>query len=181
MPGNVPEQSSTAEIGRLIARCLANYGERRGIDMRMVTAEWHDTLGAYPFKRLNDALSEHIRKSTFWPTVANLVEIMRAETPAPGLPLFRKPEEPFARDGRNEAEEIIFRVAQSKRWKDEAAAAAPKYQDPLDVIREVKPASQDMTVSKALLRTCAARRSRRLPTCSDSCSKTNCDLKDCEE
>jgi len=86
LPGNVPERASTADIGRLIARCLANYGERRGIDMRLVTAEWHATLGAYPANRLNDALSEHIRKSTFWPTIANLVDLLRAETPAPLMP-----------------------------------------------------------------------------------------------
>lgn len=173
----MPERSSTADIGRLIARCLANYGERKGIDMRLVTAEWHATLGAYPAHRLNDALTDHIRKSTFWPTVANLVEILRSETPPPGLPQFRKPEEPFAKDGRNEAEEIIFRAAQTLKWKQDADAVKPVFRDPIEPERDAKPASKDMTVSPYLLRTCAARRARGLRTCSKECCRQNCELR----
>lgn len=110
-------RSSTADVAKLIARCLSNYGERKGADMRLMAAEWHATLGAYPMDRLNRALSEHIRRSTWWPTVADLVEILRAETPPPGLKLHRPKDQPFARDGRTEAEEIAYRAAQCRQWR----------------------------------------------------------------
>ena len=111
-------RSSTADVAKLLARCLSNYGERRGVDMRLQAAEWHATLGAYPADRLNAALSEHIRRSTWWPTVADLVEILRSQTPPPGLPRHRDNAPTFARDGRTEAEEIAFRAEQCRKWRE---------------------------------------------------------------
>lgn len=121
---SLPIRSSTADIAKLIARCLSNYGERKGVDMRLQAAEWHATLGAYPADRLNHALSEHIRRSTWWPTVANLVDILREETPPPGLKLHRPKEQPFCRDGRTEAEEIAHRAEQCRRWREVARREA---------------------------------------------------------
>ena len=86
--------------------------------MRLQAAEWHATLGAYPADRLNAALSDHIRRSTWWPTVADLVEILRSQTPPPGLKLHRPKDEPFCRDGRTEAEEIAHRAAQCLKWRE---------------------------------------------------------------
>lgn len=108
------------DMAKLIARCLSNYGERKGVDMRLLATEWHGSLGVYPADRLNAALSEHIRRSTFWPTVANLIEILREQSPAPGrsIATFRPYE--FAREGRTEAEEIIHRAAQCLKWREEA-------------------------------------------------------------
>lgn len=157
-PG-VTERSSTADIGRLVARCLANYGERRGVDMRLLTAEWHATLGAYSADRLNTALSEHIRRSTFWPTIANLVDILREGAPAPGLPRYRAKPEVFAREGRTDAEEIAHRAAQSLKWKRDFGFGQSE-PDPLDAKAKPKEASQDQTVSETLLSTAAARRAR---------------------
>jgi hypothetical protein len=115
---SLPIRASTADIAKLIARCLSNYGERKGVDMRLQAAEWHATLGAYPADRLNNALSEHIRRSTWWPTVANLVDILREDAPPPGLKLHRPKEQPFCRDGRTEAEEIAHRAEQCRRWRE---------------------------------------------------------------
>ena len=106
LPGNVTERSSTADIAMLLARCLANYGERKGIDMRLLMAEWHATLGGYPIKRLNAALSEHIRKSTFWPTIAEVLSAVRSDIVPPQLPVFREPKGPDMTP-----EEISRRVA----------------------------------------------------------------------
>lgn len=86
--------------------------------MRLVTAEWQATLGAYPADRLNRALSDHIRRSTWWPTVANLVDILREETPPPGLKLHRPDDAPFCREGRTQAEEIAHRAAQCRKWRE---------------------------------------------------------------
>ena len=113
----LPQRSSTTDVAKLVARCLANYGERKGADMRLLAAEWQASLGVYPAERLNAALSEHIRRSTFWPTIADLVEIMRQQTPPPGLPSHRQVEQGFCREGRTEAEEIAYRTAQVMRWK----------------------------------------------------------------
>jgi hypothetical protein len=146
-----------------MARCLSNYGERKGVDMRLQAAEWQATLGAYPLERLNRALSEHIRTSTWWPTIANLVDLMQAETPAPGLRERREAPKQFARDGRTEAEEIAYRASQSLRWREEAGFG--KTVLPEDERTIPKPASQDMTVSSALLRSRAARRASGLRTC----------------
>jgi hypothetical protein len=115
---SLPIRSSTADVAKLIARCLSNYGERRGVDMRLQAAEWHATLGAYPADRLSRALSEHIRRSTWWPTVANLVDILRDETPPPGLKLHRLDDAPFCREGRTQAEEIAHRAEQCRRWRE---------------------------------------------------------------
>jgi len=157
---SVPVRSSTDDIAKLVARCLANYGERRGVDMRLMVAEWHGTLGAYSADRLNHALSEHIRRSTWWPTIANLVDIMREDAPAPGLPRFQAKPEAFAREGRTEAEEIAHRAAQALKWKQDFGFGQSE-PDPLDVKAPPKPASQDQTVSEALLKTPAAKRARQ--------------------
>lgn len=156
---SVPVRSSTADIAKLVARCLANYGERRGVDMRLMTAEWHATLGAYPADRLNHALSEHIRRSTFWPTIANLVDILREDAPPPGLPRYRAKPEVFARDGRTEAEEVAHRAAQSLKWKRDFGFGQSD-PDPLDFKAKPKEASQEQTVSEMLANSLAARRAR---------------------
>jgi hypothetical protein len=144
--------------------------------MRALVTEWHASLSPYPVDRVSRALSEHIRTSTWWPTIANLVDLMREETPAPGTRRSEEGPKKFLRDGRTEAEEIAYRVSQSLKWREEAGFGRSVL--PEDAIKAVKPASQDMTVSSALKRTCAARRSMGLPTCSESCCQTNCDLKD---
>lgn len=113
--------ASKTDIAKLLARCLANYGERRGIDLRLVTAEWHDALGAWPIERLSLALSEHIRRSTFWPTIADLTGILAEQTPAP-RPRWTEEPRVFARDGRTEAEEIAFRAEQCRTWREQAKA-----------------------------------------------------------
>ena len=121
-PGRAsPQPSSTTDMAKLIARCLANYGERKGADMRLLAAEWQNSLGAYPADRLNAALSEHIRQSAFWPTIADLIEILRKQMPPPGLPrhLHRQLEQSFCREGRTQDEEIAHRTAQVLRWKAE--------------------------------------------------------------
>jgi len=159
----------------MVARAVANYGERRGVDMRLLTAEWHATLGAYPIDRIDRALSEHVRTSTYWPTVANLVDLMREETPAPGLPAHREAPRQFERDGRTEAEEIAFRAAQTLKWKQESGFG--KFIDPIEEKQPPNPASQAQTVGYELARSCAVRRTKGWLTCEPNCSRQNCDLR----
>jgi hypothetical protein len=113
-----PTRSTATDIAKLLARCLSNYGERKGGDMRLLAAEWHTTLGAYPADRLHAALSDHIRRSTWWPTVANLVEILRDATPPPGLPRHQALDVSFERDGRTQVEEAAHRAEQCRKWRE---------------------------------------------------------------
>jgi hypothetical protein len=130
-----------AEISRLMARCLANYGERKGADMRLMAAEWYASLGSYRADRLNAALNEHIRKSQFWPTIANFIEHLQQDTPPPGLPHFRDVGQSFCRDGRTPEQEQAHRAEQLKRWKQEAGFDR--------LLAEDGPAHQPRPVSQA--------------------------------
>ena len=169
-------RSSTDDIAKLVARCLANYGERRGVDMRLMVAEWHATLGAYPAGRLNGALSEHIRRSTYWPTIANLVDILREDAPDPGLKRHVAEPHTFAREGRTDAEEIAHRAAQSLRWK-QSFGFGQSEPDPLDFKAKPKEASQEATVSYALMNSCAVRRVQGKDTCAYNCNDRDCRLR----
>lgn len=117
------------DIAKLLARCLTNYGERRGIDMRLLATEWHASLFAYTPQALNAAVTEHIRRSTYWPTIANLVEILKESMqPARYGNGYVEPEVCFARAGRSIEQEIEFRVSQCREWR-EAAKASQKATD----------------------------------------------------
>jgi len=149
--------TGTSEVSRLIARCVSVYGERRGVDMRLMTAEWQNALGAYQPNRLMDALSEHIRKSPFWPTVADLLNEVRAQTPPPSLPRFIASPSEFAREGRTEAEEIIFRASQLVKMKQDTGYSKTFEPDP---VLSWRPASQDNAVSERLAKSPAAKGAR---------------------
>lgn len=156
-PGTgLPELSSTGDISRLIARCLANYGERKGADMRLLAAEWHASLGAYKPDRLNAALTEHMRKSQFWPTIANFIEHLQQDTPPPGLPRYREEEQGFCREGRTKVEEIAYRAAQCLKWREQYGFNRMLESD--QPAAKAQPASQATTVSDALKATPAYQR-----------------------
>lgn len=157
LPGTgLPELSSTADISRLIARCLANYGERKGADMRLLAAEWHASLGAYKPDRLNAALTEHMRKSQFWPTIANFIEHLQQDTPPPGLPRYRDEEQGFCREGRTKVEEIAHRAAQCLKWR--AEYGFNRMVGDGQPASKAQPASQSTTVSDALKATASYQR-----------------------
>lgn len=176
---SVPIRSSTDDVAKLVARCLANYGERRGVDMRLMVAEWHGTLGAYPADRLNHALSEHIRRSTWWPTIANLVDILREDAPAPGLKRHVAEPHTFAREGRTEAEEIAHRAALALKWKQDFGFGQSE-PDPLDFKAKPKEASQETSVSYALMNSCAVRRVQGKDTCAYNCNDRDCNKRRAE-
>lgn len=114
--------TSTTDVARLLARCVANYGERRNVDLRLVTAEWTEAFKHRHPASLNTALSEHIRRSTFWPTIADLEAILAEGRKATTKRWTADDKPDFCRDGRNEAEEIIHRAAQCLKWREDANA-----------------------------------------------------------
>lgn len=142
-----------------------------------MTAEWVDALGYFHPQKLHEAVAEHIRQSAFWPTIADLISILRQATPPPGLPRYRPETREFVRDGRTEVEEIAHRVAQTLKWKQRAREEYPEQPDPFEAKVEPKGASQEMTVSDELMQSCAVRRAKGLSTCERNCSGRNCALK----
>lgn len=114
--------ASTTDIARLLARCVANYGERRNVDLRLVTAEWHEAFRHRHPAILNAALTEHIRRSTFWPTVADLEAILAEGHKPTRTRWVDDGKRDFRREGRTEAEEIAHRKAMCAKWREDAIA-----------------------------------------------------------
>jgi hypothetical protein len=86
-----------------------------------------------------------------------LLNEVRAQTPLPSLPRFIDKAPDFAREGRTEAEEIIFRASRLLKMKQETGYAKAFEPDP---IAEQRPASQDTTISAMLANSPAAKRAR---------------------
>lgn len=159
---------SQADLLRQIARLAAAFGdsriatpEQRGMLLR----EWGEAFAGQSPEHLHRAVSEAIKTSKFWPTIAEIhghVASQRRETVAAidtltGRGRYRGEANEFARDGRTEAEETAHRAAQVLRWKQQAGFDRLLADD--GRAREVRPASQ-AGASQALLATQAARRMR---------------------
>ena len=168
-------------------RLAVVYGEPKGRTQEsaaLMAKEWFNALRPFGSKTLARSVTKALRTLKWWPSLAEIVALCREEReswedavgvgPAGG-------QKPFTEPKRADltADDIARRAAEVLKWKQQYGW------NKSDEIRigeesEVR-ASQDMTVSSALLRTCVVRRSRGLPTCSPTCRKTNCNLKDCEE
>ena len=171
-----------------MARLNAAFGtpkDRSSEQLRVMANEWFKALRNYGEKTLRDAVSKSLVTCKWWPTLAEIAELCRSieaewkdvfgtHEAVGGPPRFTEKKDPDLTPG-----EVAMRIASVKVWKEQYGW------NKVDEIRigdesETR-ASQDMTVSSALLRSCAARRSRGLSTCEASCSRVNCELKDCEE
>lgn len=150
----------------------------------MMAKEWFAALRGFGSKTLARSVSKAIKTLKWWPSLAEIVALCREDKDgwedALGVS-HQYGQKPFTapkQDGLSAAE-ISKRAADVLRWRQQYGFSKA------DEIRigddsEVR-ASQEMTVSSALLRSCAVRRSRGLKTCSSTCSRVNCELKDCEE
>lgn len=91
---------------------------------------------------------------------------------------YRDAPEPFARDGRTDADEIAHRTRiVAEAWRNVAHLRVAPDDGPEHTTHTPAPASQAQTVSRAVMNSCAARRARKLPTCSASCAKIDCGLR----
>ncbi len=77
-----------------IARCLSLLPDYKGLDddqaRRFVVDEWSSQFAGYTADRVNWAVGVHIRTSPKFPTVADILEIIRkAEPQSGGLKPFR--------------------------------------------------------------------------------------------
>lgn len=127
--------------------------------IRVMANEWLKALRAFGAQTVHRATTKCIQESKWWPALAEVVALCRADEDGWRDALGLKDErryiaEPdtFARDGRTEAEEIAHRIATVKAMKAEAGFGTSE-----EIIGEARapaaPASQDMRVSDALRNT----------------------------
>lgn len=79
------------------ARLVAAFGDHRVSDdglRELWLSELLRALGGYAPETVNLALSGVIRKSRYWPTIAELIDGINAELPRPSLPTFKEAPEP---------------------------------------------------------------------------------------
>jgi hypothetical protein len=154
-----------------------------------MTREWFNQLQRFGVKTVERAVTHVIGSHKFgWANSGPLPEIVMfctkddrdwREIIALDAKPFAPPPEQFEREGRTVEEEIQHRAAQIAEMKklaglkSHAEVTAEETQT-----REPKQASLDMHVSAHLLNTCAARRARKLETCSDSCARQRCELRE---
>lgn len=170
------QRSSISEITRLVERALANCVNKPAGEIKLTVAEWHRQLSQYNSVDLHCALDEHFQASQWWPTVHDIIKHVKLKIPPPQLQAWQEKPEPFERNGRSREEEIAYRASVvANAWRV-ARSEHPEQPDSLEAIagtRQLKEASQDMTVSHALYHSCSARKARGDYTCGDGvCPKS---------
>jgi hypothetical protein len=127
---------SDSDFLRQLARLAANYGDSRiaSTEQRtMLLREWVEAFRYHAPSHLHGAVSAAIRSCKFWPTIAEIsAEITKLRREAveaihhlEAKKRGSRPEEPFARDGRTEAEEVAHRAAQILKWKEQFREPQP--------------------------------------------------------
>lgn len=145
LPSTGTSRLSSTDIARQFARLLVVYGASRApgnAEQVILIREWLLALGWYSAQRLEGAINEWVKVGKFWPTPAEILEILHADAPPAQRPqIVDTSRTEFCRDGRTEAEEIAHRAAQCRRWRAQAAAQFPPA--PVEEQPQPKPASQD--------------------------------------
>lgn len=168
-----------------MARLTATFGtpkDRTPDQMRMMVAEWYRILKPYGTKTVARAFDKVIETSKWFPTIAEIADHcskdLESWRDAIGIDVHETGPKPFADKPRGplSAEEVAKRTADCLRWRQEFGFKADKDEPRIGEDSNIR-ASQEATVSSQLLRSCAARRSRGLPTCDDDCAFQNCELK----
>lgn len=183
---NLTAMTSASDVLKQFARLAANYGDQRistSEQRTLLLREWLEAFGNHSPAHLHEAVSAAMKATKFWPTIAEVATeasaIRREAVSVVGIVTGSgrhvAVDIPFAREGRTEAEEIIFRASRLLKMKQETGYAKAFEPDP---IAEQRPASQDRTVSRELLNSCAARRSKGLATCQHDCSRRSCELRE---
>lgn len=111
-----------ADAAFLISRIVSVCGEKRGANMEILVAEWHDALRFFDKQRIDEVWrSYRDTPPCHWPKPADIVSLVRASMPTTSH-RYEPPEPrpPFCRDGRTVSEEIAFRTEEiaaiKRRW-----------------------------------------------------------------
>ena len=125
------------------------YGDDRIADSRrqsLLAKEWHEALIFYEPSLVETAISNCIRKLKFWPTIAELLDEVKAN--------FRPPQTSYsekylAAPSNSIIEDMGKRAADCLRFREQYGFG--KSQDLLEPKPEPKPASQEITISFELM------------------------------
>lgn len=155
--------------------------------IRVMANEWLKALRAFGVQTVHRATTKCIQESKWWPALAEVVALCRADEDgwrdALGIKDDRRyvaEPEAFARDGRTEAEEIAHRVAMVASMKREAGFNSAPEVDGDTAAHEPIAASKSAIVTPQVRNSCAARRARREKTCEPSCFRQSCALREHE-
>lgn len=170
-----------------MARLTATFGtpkDRTPDQMRMMVAEWFRVLKPYGIHTVTRAFDKVIETAKWFPTIAEIADHcsndLESWRDAIGIDVHETGQKPFTDKPRGALgpEDVAKRVADCLRWKQEAGfgQSGP---DPLDGKTKPKEASQESTVSFALLNSCAVRRAKGLETCRPDCGDRMCNLRTC--
>lgn len=179
------EPLTPVHLSEQLLRLAAIFGEPKAKSdelMLVMAKEWHAALKGFGVKTVALAVTKHARESKWWPTLAEIVALCRAEDNSwrDALGLLRPsglPEFKSAPVEKLPQEVLDLRAAALNRMKAEYGYSPETSEVRIGDDLEVK-ASQDQTVSPNLMRTCAVRRSLGLPTCRHDCANRNCNLRE---
>lgn len=144
-----------ADALKCLGRLAVVYGDAKIIDTkqrRLLAFEWAEAFAFFEPDRVHAAIGKLLVSLKFWPTIAEVMEALKANTPPlPPAPPHRAEKIEFCREGRTEAEEIAYRAAQvlaMRRSSGFGSAPDTAFGEPKPVPKE--PAPDDGYVSPAL-------------------------------
>lgn len=143
---------SEADALKCLGRLAVVYGDTKIADPRqrkLLAVEWTEAFAYFEPDRVHAAIAKVLRGLKFWPTIAEVMDALKSDTPPPVVPPHRAERREFAREGRTEAEEVAYRAAQClalRRQTGFGSSPDPFAPDPV----EAKTASKAMWVSDAL-------------------------------
>ena len=155
--------------------------------IRVMANEWLKALRIFGVQTVHRATTKCIQESKWWPALAEVVALCRADEDgwrdALGIKDDRRhvaEPEAFAREGRTEAEEIAHRVAMVASMKRQAGFNSAPEIDGDTAAHEPIAASKSTMVTPQVRNSCAARRARHEKTCETSCFRQSCALREHE-
>lgn len=182
------EPITPAQLSDQLTRLNAVFGDPKGRadeQMFIMAREWFSALKGFGFKTLQLSVTKHIRDGKWWPALSEIVALCRAEDESwrdvyglvhmTGQPTFAAGKEPNL-----SVDELAKRAAAIMKFKADYGFNKPEHDIRIGEDTEVR-ASQEMTVSAELMRSCAVRRAKGLPTCRNDCAYQNCELRTNEE
>lgn len=175
-----------------ITRLESNWGtpkDRSPGQLVAMTREWFAQLERFGVRTVEAAFTHVIGTSKFgWAGAGPIADLVAycakdhrewSEIVALGardLPRIAPPT--FERDGRTTAEEIAHRIATVRSMRKEAGLKTTAELEAEATPAESAPASQSTEMSFQLRHSCLARRARKAQTCSESCFKSWCELRE---
>lgn len=123
------ERFTKTDAAFLVAKIISVLREKKGADVPLLVAEWHDALRFYDPALINAAWRHHRDTSPWWPTPADILDHVRANMPRAVRPVLKSEAYEFCREGRSVIEEQAHRAAQILDMKRQARVAFPEVKE----------------------------------------------------